>query len=111
MVVEEDTSAEIKIENHEEFVDSQSEPEPVFTVKSILFNIFDSSRPWVTCNEIFVSNPYGWMYHNLYGMASSYCKIIVFHCTVLCSFKLYFPLSGTSSENHQRCSAATWITP
>jgi hypothetical protein len=41
MVVLEETSVEIKIENHEEFVDSQAESEPVFTVESILFNAFD----------------------------------------------------------------------
>jgi hypothetical protein len=45
MVVQEDTSAEIKIENHEEFVDSHAEPEPVFTVESILFNTFD--KLWI----------------------------------------------------------------
>jgi hypothetical protein len=41
MVVQEDTSVETKIENHEECVNSQAEPEPVFTVESILFNIFE----------------------------------------------------------------------
>jgi hypothetical protein len=41
MVIEEDTCAENKIENHEEFVDSQLEPEAVFTVESILFIMFD----------------------------------------------------------------------
>jgi hypothetical protein len=37
MVVQEDTCVEIKIENHEEFVNSHAEPEPAFTVESILF--------------------------------------------------------------------------
>jgi hypothetical protein len=37
MVVKEDTCTE----NHEEFVDSQSESEPVFTVESILFDMCD----------------------------------------------------------------------
>jgi hypothetical protein len=41
MVVLEDTSVEMKIENHEEFVDSEAEPEPAFTVESILFNVKD----------------------------------------------------------------------
>lgn len=45
MVVQEDTSVEIKIENHEEFVDSHAEPEPVFTVESILFNTFN--KLWI----------------------------------------------------------------
>jgi hypothetical protein len=43
MVVQEDTCAENKTENHEAFVDSQSEPEPAFTVESILFIMFDET--------------------------------------------------------------------
>jgi hypothetical protein len=39
MVVGEDASDENKIENHEEF-DAQPEAAPVFTVESILVNMF-----------------------------------------------------------------------
>jgi hypothetical protein len=54
MVVQEDTSVEIKIENHEEFVDSHAEPEPVFTVESILFNASCKLLVVSRRNDIFV---------------------------------------------------------
>jgi hypothetical protein len=41
MVVLEEASTEYTIENHEEFVDAEPETEPVFTVESILLNMFD----------------------------------------------------------------------
>jgi hypothetical protein len=48
MVVQEDTSVEMKIENHEEFVDSHAEPEPVFTIESILFfYVFGKDKLWI----------------------------------------------------------------